>query len=254
MNKAILIISVGTSETAALEATTMRMQQEATEKFGLPCYVAYSSKFILKRMQEKETGEYLGIADAVKRMKADGIEEAYVQPTYLLNGVEMEDMTAQITEAAGTDFSVKISRPLLMGKPDYIQALEHILDDVKLTEEEALVLIGHGTSHLANTTYQNFEYTAYMQGCRNVFVGTMKEDRSRQMALRKIAASGYHRIRLMPLLFVAGYHAKRDLINGDGSWEKSLIEAGCDVAVYMKGLGEIQGIRDMFLQNLQEIL
>ena len=149
MNKAILIISVGTSETAALEATTMRMQQDATEKFGLPCYVAYSSKFILKRRQEKETGEYLGIADAVTRMKADGIEEAYVQPTYLLNGVEMEDMTAQITEAAGTDFSVKISRPLLMGKPDYIQALEHILDDVKLTEEEALGCIrSYTASHV----------------------------------------------------------------------------------------------------------
>ena len=205
-------------------------------------------------MQEKETGEYLGIADAVIRMKADGIEEAYVQPTYLLNGVEMEDMTAQLTEAAGTDLSVKISRPLLMGKPDYIQTLEHILDDVKLTEEEALVLIGHGTNHLANTTYQNFEYTAYMQGCRNVFVGTMKDDRSRQMVLRKIAASGYRHIRLMPLLFVAGYHAKRDLINGENSWQQTLTEAGCEVSIYMKGLGEIPGIRNMFLQNLQELL
>lgn len=254
MNKAILIISVGTSETAALEATTMRMQQEAAEKFRLPCYVAYSSKFVLKRMQEKGTGDYRGIADTVAQMKADGIEEAYVQPTYLLNGVEMEDMTAQLTEAAGTDLSVKISRPLLMGKTDYIQTLEHILDDVKLTEEEALVLIGHGTNHLANTTYQNFEYTAYMQGCRNVFVGTMKDDRSRQMVLRKIAASGYRSIRLMPLLFVAGYHAKKDLINGENSWQQTLTEAGCEVSIYMKGLGEIPGIRNMFLQNLQELL
>ena len=152
------------------------------------------------------------------------------------------------------DLSVKIGRPLLVGKPDYMQTLEHILDDVKLTEEEALVLIGHGTNHLANTTYQNFEYTAYMQGCRNVFVGTMKDDRSRQMTLRKIAASGYRHIRLMPLLFVAGYHAKKDLINGENSWQQTLTEAGCEVSIYMKGLGEIPGIRNMFLQNLQELL
>ena len=254
MKKAILMVSVGTSETAALEATTLRMQQEAAEKWKLPCYVAYSSKFILKRMQEKGTGNYLGIADAVAQMKADGIEEALVQPTYLLNGVEMEDMAEQLKEAAGDTFSVKTGQPLLMGKPDYIQTLEKILADVKLAEDEALVLIGHGTNHLANTTYQNFEYTAYMQGYRNIFVGTMQDEKIRQMTLRKIAVSGYRKIRLMPLLFVAGYHAKKDLINGEDSWQNILTEAGCEVTVCMKGLGEIPGIRNMFLEKLQELL
>ena len=50
MKKAILIVSVGTSEIKALKNTTLCLQQEAAKQFeDYQCYVAFSSQHILEK-------------------------------------------------------------------------------------------------------------------------------------------------------------------------------------------------------------
>ncbi len=253
MKKGILIVSVGTSQLEALENTTLRLQSEVTERFGdYQCYVAFSSQYILKKMNEKSEYPYLGIADAFEQMHAEGVEEVIVLPTTLLNGLESDSMLEQIEKNRERFAEVLVGRPLLSTKEDYIKTLQVILSAVDLEEEEALVLIGHGTNHLSNSTYQNLEYTAYTTGNRNVFVGTMEGEKSQRMTLRKLGVSGFKKVRLMPLLFVAGYHAKKDIAADSGSWKSVLEEAGYEVVPNLVGLGEIAGIREIFMEHLKQ--
>ena len=83
-----------------------------------------------------------------------------------------------------------------------------------------------------------------------MFVGTM-EEKSQRMALRKLGVSGYKKVRLMPLLFVAGYHAKKDIAADANSWKSILEEAGYEIEPFIIGLGEIKGIRELFIEHLQ---
>jgi len=251
MKKAILIVSVGTSQIEALENTTLRLQEEVTERFAeYQCYVAFSSQHILKKMNEKSEVPYLSIEEAFEQMIADGIKEVVIQSTNLLNGLESDSMLAQIEANRSRFGSVQVGRPLLSTKEDYIKTLQVILSAVELEEEEALVLIGHGTNHLSNSTYQNLEYTAYTTGNRNVFVGTMEGEKSQRMTLRKLGVSGFKKVRLMPLLFVAGYHARKDIAADSGSWKSVLEEAGYEVKPNLVGLGELAGIREIFMEHL----
>ncbi len=251
MKRGILIISVGTSRLEAFEKTTLRLQEKMEERFnGWKCYYAISSSYILKKMNEKSAGTYFSLSEAFAQMAADGMEEVMIQPTYLLNGLENDSMLEQI-EASKMQFKrVGIGKPLFSAKEDYIKALQVISQEVKLEEDEALILVGHGTSHFSNSTYQNLEYTAYVQGQRNVFVGTM-EEKSRQMALRKLGVSGYKKVRLMPVLFVAGYHARKDIAADSNSWKSILEDAGYEVKPVIIGLGEIEGIREIFVEHLE---
>lgn len=248
---AILLVSVGTSQITALCDTTLILKHEIEEKHHTQCYVGYSSRFILNKMKEKDES-YQGIAEAMQQMHADGVEEITVQPTFLLNGVEKEDMLEQMAPYRDLFSHISYGKPLFSEKADYIRALQVILDKVSLAEDEALVLIGHGTNHQAGTAYQNLEYTAYTQGFRNVFVGTMMGEKSQNMTLRKLGVSGYRKVRLMPLLFVAGFHARRDIDGGEKSWKSVLAEAGYEVTPQLLGLGEIAGIREMFLEHLEK--
>lgn len=248
--KAILIVSVGTSHVEALEKTTLKLKEEIQNQYHLPCYTAYSSEFILKRMNQTQKGSYKGIEETLELMYKDGAAEVFIQPTYLLNGIEYEEMLSKINSHRGLFKDIKTAKPLFCEKEDYIAALHRIAEEVKLDSDEALVLIGHGTNHAANCVYQNLEYTAYTQGFRNIFVGTMQGKKSQQMTLRKIAVSGYRKIRLMPLLFAAGYHAKKDIDGGETSWREILENTGCEVLVSLKGLGELKGIRDIFRTHL----
>ena len=222
-------------------------------------------EMVVSEEKTESRWEYFSISEALEQMMADGIEEVFIQPTHLLRGLETEKMEEQLKSSI---LKIHIAEPLFSTKEDYIQTLHTILDEVSLEEDEALLLIGHGTTHSANNTYQNLEYTAYVQGYRNVFVGTMEGGKSQRMTLRKLSASGYRKIRLMPLLFVAGYHAKKDILEGEGSWKNILEEAGYEVKVVweisscresqspfkMKGLGEYQGIRNIFIRHIETVL
>ena len=248
--QAIFLVSVGTSQTTALENTTLCLKDEIEQRYHMKCYVGYSSKFILSKMKAKDEG-YQGIGEAMQQMHADGVEDVIVQPTFLLNGVEKEDMTEQMEPYRELFLHISFGKPLFSEKVDYIQALQIILANISLEKEEALVLIGHGTNHQAGIAYQNLEYTAYTQGFRNVFVGTMTGGKSQNMTMRKLGVSGYQKVRLMPLLFVAGFHARRDIDGGEKSWRSVLEQAGYEVTPQLLGLGEIEGIREMFLAHLK---
>ncbi len=258
MKKGILLVSVGTSQLEALENTTIRLQKQVKERYKeINCYLAFSSQHILDKMNKKiknngsGTHIYQNVEEAFAQMAEDGIEQVIIQPTYLLNGLENDSMLEQI-ESYKTQFQkISIGKPLLSVKEDYIKALYAILEEVKLEEKEALVLVGHGTSHLSNSTYQNLEYTAYVQGQRNVFVGTVEGGKSQRMTLLKLKSSGYKKVRLMPLLFVAGYHAKKDIASDSNSWKSVLEEAGYEVKPRLTGLGEIKKIRDIFIEHLE---
>ena len=248
--KAIFLVSVGTSQTTALQNTTLRLRDEIEEKYNTKCYVGYSSQFILNKMKAKDDS-CQGIAEAMETMLSDGVEEITVQPTFLLNGVEKEDMLEQMKPYREKFAHISFGKPLFSEKADYIRTLQAILDEVKPAEDEALVLIGHGTNHQAGTAYQNLEYTAYTQGMRNVFVGTMSGEKSERMTLRKLGVSGYRKVRLMPLLFVAGFHAKRDIDGGERSWRSILEEAGYEVTAQLTGLGEMAGVRSLYMEHLE---
>lgn len=272
--KAILVVSIGTSQIEALENTTIRLAEEMQERFPeYAYYTAFSSQYILEKIKKQSGLKLFSISEALKQITADGIGEVFVQPTHLLRGLETDKLEKQITkyqvsenEVDLTSYNVSdkgikkdikslilkihIGTPLLTTKEDHINTLRVILDEVELEEDEALVLIGHGTTHSANNTYEYLEHTAYVQGYRNVFVGTMEGGKSQRMTLQKLAASGYKKVCLMPLLFVAGYHAKKDILAESGSWKQILKEAGYEVRPVMKGLGEYKGIRDVFIQHL----
>ena len=253
--KAILLVSIGTSRIEVLEKTTFKLLEEIKEQFkDYHYYVAFSGKYILEKMNKISDEKFLSVEDVFEKMKSDEIEEVYLQPTFLLNGLETEKLHELVNNNRTNFRKIEVGLPLLAKKEEYVEILQGLLEESQLEENEALLLIGHGTSHSANTTYQNLEYTAYIQGFRNVFVGTVEGEKSQRMILRKLNAAGYQKVCIMPFLFVAGYHALKDISAESDAWRSVLVEAGYNVRSMIRGLGEQKKIRELFLKHLQDIL
>ena len=70
------------------------------------------------------------------------------------------------------------------------------------------------------------------------------------MAKLKIAEK--KKVALMPFMLVAGDHAKNDMAGDEDSWKSGLEEEGYEVRVILKGLGEFEGIRKIFLEHIEE--
>ena len=58
----------------------------------------------------------------------------------------------------------------------------------------------------------------------------------------------------MPFMMVAGDHAKNDMAGEEDSWKSEMENAGYEVRVILKGLGEVKGIRRIFEEHIREAL
>lgn len=63
------------------------------------------------------------------------------------------------------------------------------------------------------------------------------------------------KVLLRPFMLVAGDHAINDMASDqEDSWKSILEKKGIEVDVQIQGLGEIEGIQDVFIDHLREVL
>ena len=73
--------------------------------------------------------------------------------------------------------------------------------------------------------------------------------------LAKVQAGEYERVILEPLMVVAGDHANNDMAgDDDDSWKSVLEKEGYKVVPILKGLGELDSIRDVYVENARAII
>ena len=252
MKKAIMIVSSGTSVIKALDATTNKLEQRLAAQYPeYALYQAFSVQPIVNKMNALYPDTYLNVQQTLDKMLEDGVEELAVLPFYMIKGTENERMREVLKAYEDKFASIVVAKPLFHVKEDYIKTLEVVLEAADMQEGEALMLVGHGTKHHDNTEYQNLEYTAYTQGRRNVFVATLEGYQKTAILMRKLQVTGCEKVRLMPLLLVAGKHAMVDIAGDGDSWKTKLTEAGYQVEVQMTGLGELDKIQDIFVEHLK---
>ena len=66
-----------------------------------------------------------------------------------------------------------------------------------------------------------------------------------------LAEKSIKKIALYPLMIVAGDHANNDIAGDDeDSWKSVFETEGYEVVCHLKGLGEYEGIRRMFVERV----
>ena len=87
-----------------------------------------------------------------------------------------------------------------------------------------------------------------------VLVGTVESFPELKNVMAKLEIAEKKKVALMPFMLVAGDHAKNDMAGEDDSWKSQLEDEGYDVRIIMKGLGEFDGIRRIFLDHIEETM
>ena len=122
-----------------------------------------------------------------------------------------------------------------------------------MAEDEAFVLMGHGTEHFANSAYCQFENMLRDLGYENTYVGTVEGFPGLDYVIRRLKLRQIKKVYLMPLMIVAGDHARNDLAGAEeDSWDSILKAEGFETQIILKGLGEIDAIAEMFVEHLRQ--
>ena len=255
MKKGILVVSFGTSHLDTMEKTIEVIEKEIKERFtDCNVYRAFTSGMIIRKLKRTEGISIDTVPEALSRMASDGIEEVIIQPTHIINGIENDRMMEDLMEHMSLFKRIRVGKPLLSSVEDYKKAIHAVMAETELDDGEMLVLMGHGTDHHANSAYPTLEYTFHALGYSQVLVGTVESFPELKNVMAKLKIAGKKKVALMPFMLVAGDHAKNDMAGEEDSWKSQLEEEGYEVRVIMKGLGEFEGIRKIFLEHIEEAM
>lgn len=250
--KAILVASFGTSYKETRQKTIGAIEEAIQKEFDeYQVYRAFTSG-IIKRKLEREGVFIDNVEQALQRMQEDGVEELIIQPTHIINGMEFDKLMEQSEPYLSGFQSVKIGRPLLTKHDDYIE-LSHILKEAfPYEEDEALVLMGHGSAHYSYSAYPAFEYVLKDMGYHNMYVGTVEGYPGLEEVKKQLKQKHIQKVCLAPMMIVAGEHVNQDMVGEEDSWKTELEDEGYQVRYKLTGLGELEEVQRMFVRNVKE--
>lgn len=255
--KAILIVSFGTSYEDTRKITIEAIEHDIEQAYPeYPVYRAWTSKMIMAKLLKRDGIKILNVREAMEKMAADGITDVIVQPTHVLNGIENDLMKEDALHYSSSFRTITFGTPLLTTEEDsdaVINAVASEFSDLK--DDEMLVLMGHGTTHFSNSVYAGLNYKFQDYGHPNIFVGTVEAYPAIDSMLKTVKQYNPKKVILAPFMIVAGDHAKNDMASDEeDSWRTQFEAAGFSVDCVLKGLGEYDSIRNLFVNHVKEVI
>ena len=228
-DKAILVVSFGTSykETRrkTLDALTERVAKEFPDR---EVRQAFTSKMIIRIMEKRDGIKVDYITDGLRRLREDGFKDVIVLPTHIIPGYEYDDVREAVSEFRGCFDSVRMGAAMFSCTDDF----DIIIDALKGAyvgrcmgsdpEGKAIVFMGHGSDHFANSCYSELQLRLRSKGIDNVFITTVEGFPSTEDTMGMIKDGGFSKVYLIPFLLgtdideVAAFVATMDKKNEKG--------------------------------------
>jgi len=271
---AILLVMFGTSYPEA-QAAYENIERVYKEEFPqAKIEIAFTSDYIRRKIQERDNISINNPLTALAHLNDEGYVNVVVQSLHVIPGEEFHDMANIVESIKGIDGkfgfkNITIGGPLLMSHDDYLDvssALAKQFDEYTTgtertshksprdANETAIVFMGHGTEHPANSAYSQMA-NVLSADYKNVFLGTVEGYPTRDEVVAELKAAKVKNVRLIPFMVVAGDHALNDLTgNESDSWKSILEKEGFKVDFSLKGMGENDDIAEIFVRHSKDAL
>ena len=249
---ALLMVHFGTTYDETRAKTIDAINEKAVKAFPqLKVREAYTSRIVMKRLAQRSIKKDTPI-DALLKLRSEGIKTVKIQPSYVIDGIEMDRLRQDVEQLRPFFDSIWVSTPLLYTVEDAEKVCEvmvkrHAVDTKK---REHVLFIGHGTEGPATALYSQLDYMLRANGHSNYHVATIEGYPTQETALAQIKAMKGKKVTLVPLLFVAGDHANNDI---SVEWKEALEKEGLVVDVKLEGLGEVPEIQDLYIKRIEEL-
>ncbi len=251
----LLVISFGTSYNDSRRLTIGAIEDTLEEAF--PDYGVrrgFTANIVIDHVERRDGLKIDDVTDALNRAADNGVKKLVVQPTHLMGGLEYNDVVNEIAQYSDAFEQVAIGEPLLTSDDDFARVEAAIVDWTKEYDdgETAICFMGHGTEADSNAVYQKLQDMLKADGHTNYYVGTVEAAPTVEDVLAAVQAGDYKRVVLEPLMVVAGDHANNDMAgDDDDSWKSIFENAGYEVVCVLRGLGENEDIRQLYVEHAQ---
>ena len=245
---ALLMVHFGTTYDETRAKTIDAINEKAVKAFPqLKVREAYTSRIVMKRLAQRGIRKDTPV-DALLKLRSEGIKTVKVQPSYIIDGIEMDRLRQDVEQVRPFFDSIWVSTPLLYSVEDAEKVCDILVNrhPADSKKREHVLFIGHGTEGPATALYSQLDYMLRANGHSNYHVATIEGYPTQATALAQIKAMKGKKVTLVPLLFVAGDHANNDI---SVEWKEAFEKEGLAVDVKLEGLGEVPEIQEMYIRR-----
>ncbi len=249
-DKALLAVSFGTSVPGAEAAIT---NIETALRAACPereLRRAYTSRIICRKLA-REGRPVPSPEEALESLAAAGVRDVLVQPTHLTPGDEYDKLCRIAAPYSDRFAAFRVAKPLISEPEDLLAVADAVLAHYPQQEGHALLLMGHGSGHIANMIYPALQTAFRFKGAAQVFVGTVEGWPEFSDCLVQLKRGPWRSVELAPLMLVAGDHAMNDMAGDEpDSWKSMLEAAGYTVRCHLEGVGMWKEICALYRRHL----
>ncbi len=254
-DKEILVISFGTSYNDSRDVTIGAIENAIADKFGdYTVKRAFTSQIIIDKIAERDKIVIDNVEQALERAANDKVKTLIVQPTHLMHGYEYTDILNAVEKYKDKFETLVLGKPLLNEDTDFESVINAITKATSVYDDgqTAICFMGHGTEADSNEVYSKLQSMIKDRGYENYFIGTVEAEPTLEYVIENVGKGNYKRVVIEPLMVVAGDHANNDMAGDEeDSWKTQFEKAGYEVECIIHGLGEIEEIRDIYVEHTQ---
>ncbi len=255
--KAILIVAFGTSDPTAQKVFDKINDQTRNAFSGMEIRWAFTSKMIRAKLARE--GNLLDSPEmAMARLMNDGFTHVALLSLHTIPGEEFHELNQNARlfgQMAGGFEKIEVARPLLSSTRDMERVAEVLMNKIPGRKpSDAVLFMGHGTeNHPADTIYLAMNQV-FQEIDPHAFVGTVEGKLKIETLLPKLKQLNIKKIYLVPLMSVAGDHAKKDLAGDEpDSWKSILTQNGYQCEPILKGTADYPEIVEVWLDHLRAL-
>lgn len=251
----LLVLSFGSSFNDSRRLNIGAIESDLEKAF--PDYSVrrgFTANIVIDHIQNRDGVKIDDVDEAMNRAVDNNVKNLVIQPTHLMNGLEYQELEEQVAQYADAFDKIAIGKPLLTSEDDFKRVEQALVDWTSEYDdgETAICFMGHGTEAESNEVYQKMQDLLTADGHDNYFVGTVEASPSLEDVLAKVKAGSYKRVVLEPMMVVAGDHANNDMAGEEeDSWKTTFEDAGYEVTCLLRGLGENEAIRQIYVEHAQ---
>ncbi|MDE5786881.1 MAG: sirohydrochlorin cobaltochelatase [Duncaniella sp.] len=251
--KGVVVAHYGSSndETRALTINLITSEIRQAADSLIPVNEAYISPVVRKNMTRRGL-ESLSPVDAMLALRAMGVDTLIVQPTLIIDGGEMAELTADVERLKPFFSTIILGKPLCYSPADFEQVTD-ILAAEPHDDCDGIIFVGHGNMLPSTATYTQLDYILADRGLSDRHVSTIEGYPSVQATARQLER-GQKRIKtvkLVPFLLVCGNHTLTDIA---GEYSDALRSLGYEPRLLKRGLAELPAVRQLYVDRTMRLL
>ena len=196
---------------------------------------------------------------AMARLMNDGFTHVAVLSLHTIPGEEFHELNqnAQLFgQMAGGFEKILVARPLLSSAKDMETVAGTLMKNIPGRKpEDAVLFMGHGTGHHPADAIYLAMNQVFQEIDPRTFVGTVEGKLTIETLLPKLKQLKAKKVYLVPMMSVAGDHAKNDMAGDEPeSWKSVLTRNGYQCESILRGTADYPEIVEVWLDHLRTVL